>query len=415
MLWLSTKQFVQTNFAPLLLSCLLSITLVVLILSNFFLLSKYTAYSPDDSLSLSQTSTNENSPQSQANFVTLSLNNKSSYHELSLGNEQYSITNSEKELWFDNKLFVFQTGNIKFGFCVIEKNSCTMFKQIFKRVKGLNDWLDMSPVVIHYQPFDGLLDESFHSLSQLQEIISDETMYLATFVRDPLERLVSAYIDKCIRKRGIGLCNYARWSPLFDSKSFIKPKSIEFGARALRDSIPPFYQWVHGIIHCPCWPEPDKHVAPQNNFCNLYQFYKKFDIFRFENRTHRRIWMQRANIWDQFGSFGWTNKKIKGNGNASGYDTSIVNFEATKHATNRKRHDNIYIKFYSQNVDVTADIIEAYRTDYTIFGMQMPQWMCNVVDELKQQDIIKLKKALRSLPRTSRPPCNEYEWLWIPP
>jgi len=108
------------------------------------------------------------------------------------------ISDKEKQLWFDNKFFVFE--DQKAAFCVIEKNSCTMFKQIFKRIRGKPDYLSTDYTKIHWLPYRGLEDISFNKMDKLNSLMSRNDLYLAAFVRDPLERLVSGFIDKCEKK-----------------------------------------------------------------------------------------------------------------------------------------------------------------------------------------------------------------------
>jgi len=56
-------------------------------------------------------------------------------------------------------------------------------------------------------------------------------------------------------------------------------------------------------------------------------------------------------------------------------------------------------------------VLNAYRSDYVLFGLQAPEWLCNI--GIEKTDV--LKRALRSLPRTSRPPCKDLNWLWTTP
>ena len=305
-------------------------------------------------------------------------------------NPNLYITESERDLWFNNRFFVFEKQ--KMAFCVMEKNSCSMFKQIFKRIRGKSDYLSTDYTKIHYLPYRGLEDISFNSMDKLKKVMNDNDFYFAAFVREPLERLVSGYIDKCQKKRGVNLCDYARWSPLFEP---------EYGkwTGSTSSFTPKFDIWADGLFHCPCWPETDWHFAPQFNFCNLYQYVDKFDIFRFENRTHRKVWMERAGIWDKFGKSGWSK------GGSDG--VSIVDFGPQHHSSTGGQEK--YIDIYkSVNPDVLASIIDHYRNDYIIFGIQMAEWMCH--KDIPINDNV--KRALRTLPRTSRPPCDDHKWLW---
>ena len=95
------------------------------------------------------------------------------------------------------------------------------------------------------------------------------------------------YTDKCIKKRGVNLCDYAKWGQQFKAKHGEK-----WGSKH-RTITPEFQIWADGLIQCPCWPEVDKHFAQQNLFCNLFQYSDRFQLYRFENKTHRKVWMER--------------------------------------------------------------------------------------------------------------------------
>jgi len=292
--------------------------------------------------------------------------------------KKLTITDTEKKQWFDSHLFVLESS--KSAFCVIETNACTMFKQVFKRMKGNNDYLNIDNTQTHL-PNKDLEDISFNNMEKLISIMNADDFYLATFVRDPLERLVSAYIDKCEKKNVDNLCEYAKWSGT-DTKSSITPS---------------FLHWVDGVIQCPSWPEVDNHIAPQHLFCNLYQYADKYDIFRFENKTHRKIWMQKAGLWDQYGASGWPD------------DISIVNYDPKQGQD--LTTNNIYIQYWNKNSVLLARAIDAYRNDYIVFGMQMPSWICDT--SIEKTDI--LKRAIRTVPRTLRPACENLPWILIPP
>lgn len=224
--------------------------------------------------------------------------------------------------------------------------------------------------------------------------MNNPKFHFAAFIREPLERLVSGYIDKCEKKRGVNLCDYARWSPLYEAK--YGPWTGKKGGFT-----PQFDIWADGLFHCPCWPETDWHMAPQFNFCNLYQYVDRYDIFRFENRTHRKEWLDRIGLWDSIGKDGW------GGGGSDG--NSIVDFGPKSHSSTGNNEESKFIKVYKDvNPDVLASIIDHYRNDYITFGIQMASWMCDEQIPINNN----MKRALRTLPRTSRPPCDNHKWLW---
>ena len=111
----------------------------------------------------------------------------------------------------------------------------------------------------------------------------------------------------------------------------------------------------------------------------------------------RRTWMERAGVYEKYGVNGWGN-----NGKIEEYSGS------KSHSTNMKRDSSKYINYYKTNSTIIALVIEAYRSDYIYFDLRIPNWICNSQISKTQH----LKRAIRSLPRTSRPICDEMQWLW---
>jgi len=109
--------------------------------------------------------------------------------------------------------------------------------------------------------------------------------------------------------------------------------------------------------------------------------------------------------WEEHGKSGWKTGQ-------TGDKTSIVDFgPMALSATNVNRDSEKYVKFYKENSTITSWILEAYRSDYVTFGLQVPSWICTTEIEKTEE----LKRALRSLPRMSRPPCKDLQRLWITP
>ncbi len=129
----------------------------------------------------------------------------------------------------------------------------------------------------------GLYDQSFFHISKTIEIMNTDDIYFSVFVRDPLERLVSGFIDLCVKKRvsGSNLCEYAKWGDLYKRKHNLS--TSQWIPDYPED--PSFQEWADGLLQCPCFPETDNHFAPQSLFCNLWAYKHLYDVFRFENNT----------------------------------------------------------------------------------------------------------------------------------
>jgi hypothetical protein len=90
----------------------------------------------------------------------------------------------------------------KLVFFTIPKVGCTVWKQLFRRMMGFQNWKSMPP---HDPENNGLVYLSDYNTSRATEMMNDPTWTKALFIRDPKERLLSAYIDKATRDEGKGL------------------------------------------------------------------------------------------------------------------------------------------------------------------------------------------------------------------
>jgi hypothetical protein len=92
----------------------------------------------------------------------------------------------------------------KLVFFTVPKVGCTVWKQLFRRMMGFQNWKSMLP---HDPETNGLVYLSDYNTSRATEMMNDPTWTKALFIRDPKERLLSAYIDKATRDQGKELAN----------------------------------------------------------------------------------------------------------------------------------------------------------------------------------------------------------------
>ncbi len=97
-----------------------------------------------------------------------------------------------REEW-DNDPVVIESH--KLLFFTVPKNSCTTFKRLFQRMLGKKDWFDGEP---HNPRRNGLPYLGQYSRAKQEEFITSPDWTRAIFVRDPLERTLSAYMDKAL-------------------------------------------------------------------------------------------------------------------------------------------------------------------------------------------------------------------------
>ena len=81
-------------------------------------------------------------------------------------------------------------------FFTIPKVGCTVFKQLFRRMMGYRDWrLDQHPLP-HAPKRNGLLYLYDYPPAVAEHMLTSPEWTRALFVREPKERLLSAYLDK---------------------------------------------------------------------------------------------------------------------------------------------------------------------------------------------------------------------------
>ncbi len=101
---------------------------------------------------------------------------------------------------------------LKLIFFALPKNACEEFKKLIRRIKGYVDWqtswnhlphlyhLDRPFTTLPHDPgCNGLTYFFSMDLEEVNTIVNDRTWTKAIFLRDPLVRFLSAYIDKIVR------------------------------------------------------------------------------------------------------------------------------------------------------------------------------------------------------------------------
>ena len=98
----------------------------------------------------------------------------------------------------------------KLIFFPIAKVGCSVWKMLFKRMMGHPDW---KSGIRHDPRKNGLRYLSHYNRTMATSMMNDPTYTRAIFVRDPKERLLSAYLDKALTNDGVHIkescCNRA--------------------------------------------------------------------------------------------------------------------------------------------------------------------------------------------------------------
>jgi len=89
----------------------------------------------------------------------------------------------------------------KLIFFTILKVACSEWKALFRRMMGLNH--QIHPKEVHNPKINGLKYLCDYSLEEALEIMTSEEWTRAVFVREPKERILSAFLDKASKTNSL--------------------------------------------------------------------------------------------------------------------------------------------------------------------------------------------------------------------
>lgn len=174
------------------------------------------------------------------------------------------------------------------------KVACTEFKKILRRMMGLKDWrVHKEPNIPHNPQYNGLKYLYHYPLPTAMHMLTDPNWTRAIFVRDPKERLLSAYLDKAAKKKGAYVDRHCCSSELDKPNSCGKTAS-----RSLLDFVKVIRE------RCCC----DPHWKPQSlrideELWDYVNFVGNFDSLATD--TRRMLEHVGLGAWKKFGASGW--------------------------------------------------------------------------------------------------------------
>lgn len=320
-------------------------------------------------------------------------------------------------------------------FCTVPKVGCSSWKRVLKRIKGSLIYLADDHWSLH-DPIENELDEDrIHKfgVNGANKLLYEKDIYHAIFVRDPVTRSLSAFLDKCINSGWTG----KHWCEPTTVKHRVTRKTI------LAES--QFDLFIENIINKPILRNDsetidpphfvvwaiDFHWLPQNFICDTYKFIDRYHVYRAENISHRKQFLLDIGgekLWNDVGSYGWltrnrdptldmTTVTIHVNKNKTKQVPSQDYFKGVHEYYNLITKDwrknwpeinNVYsisdvnvslletATFHAQNAqtkifkyfrsDILAKAIAYYQDDYVLFKLNIP-YIC---DYLKYDKLSKL-------------------------
>lgn len=197
----------------------------------------------------------------------------------------------------------------KLLFFTTPKVGCTVFKQLFRRMAGYKDWRSVGGAVTHNPNMNGLKYLYHFSRKDAIYMLTSKEWTRAIFVRNPKDRILSAYLDKAaVRNTNTTTVNIInkRGNPNAMTSATVAapyvvihccPKSFLCGRIAQR-SFADFLQVAHSCS--------DPHWASQSQRMEgRYWPYIDF-IGHIENAAEdAKTLLTRIGAWDMYGASGW--------------------------------------------------------------------------------------------------------------
>ena len=193
----------------------------------------------------------------------------------------------------------------KLMFFTVPKNSCTEWKRLLRRMTGLQDWSTYG-MHVHDPNENGIKRLDQFPEEQQYEMMTSPNWTRAIFVRDPLERMLSAFIDKGINTWNVqeGCCRGYQ----LDQNNTIRQQQCQLLKTLKQNNTLPtleqftFETFVEGFAsqcHNPHWAPQSKRLRPSNwQFINF--------VGQFHSLEHdARCLLEKVGAWEDYGANGW--------------------------------------------------------------------------------------------------------------
>ena len=246
--------------------------------------------------------------------------------------------------WYESSPIVLESH--KLIFFTVPKVGCTIWKQLFRRMMGYKDWRDGWVPSRHET--NGLRYLEHYSLEQATELMNSPEYTRAIFVRDPKDRLVSAYLEKT----SIGIQNMKRHC----CNKLTTQKEQGQCVKKAKSSLSGFLNVTQSV--CP----KNVHWWPQG----LRMEAKYFPLLDFVGHMEHMAedaerLLKRIGAWEEFGKSGWGKR---------GKEAIFTSKSGVFHATSPEIKGGVdaywqrLSKFYTSELENVVE--EVYQSDYSI-------------------------------------------------
>ncbi|KAG7347225.1 sulfotransferase family protein [Nitzschia inconspicua] len=243
----------------------------------------------------------------------------------------------ENDYIYKRDLFRFDAAPIilpeyKLVFFSIPKVACTTFKFLFRRIMGIKDWKnqDFKLILPHNPKYNNLKYLWDYSLEEANEMMTSPEWTRAIFVREPKNRLLSAFLDKAIGNDGwhvlkrcchpviecrgidtthkdisklLEVCHLDAWD---SRRNVIVPQwNLDIPcckeAKECRETFETFEGFMETIKIC-----HDEHWDPQSHRMEAkYWKYINFVGHMESMKNDTRRLLEKIGAWDKWGATGW--------------------------------------------------------------------------------------------------------------
>lgn len=249
----------------------------------------------------------------------------------------------------------------KLIFFTIPKVGCTVWKQLFRRMVGYRDWAVDGHPLPHAPKRNGLQYLYDYPPSVADQILRDPSWTRAIFVREPKERLLSAYLDKGRQNAYLQFhCCQSSSTTLLEKLDCAHTKP-HMGPMAARDAEEePFLDFADFLT----WAVPacdDPHWRPQAERLDE-KYWSNIDFVGHMETMEadaRRL-LERIGAWDDFGAEGWPQGRI-----FAGSASSTVH-HATDSASKLK-------EYFTVETEAVADTLTQREYNMPILNFTKPR------------------------------------------
>ena len=250
----------------------------------------------------------------------------------------------------------------KLLFFDVPKVGSTGFKQLFLRMTGSKLWKERNADQLHWKAASYLQALSNFTLEKAQLMMTSPEWLRVIFVRDPKERLLSAFLDKVVRNRGVyagrACCKKYHYVREFREKKWGASK------REIQCMYELFtFDGFLRLAATECSDEPHWRAQSRrvdSDFWPFINFVGYMDSIAEDTKSMLEILGQ--DVWDTYGASGW---------GLNGNESIFAGLENAHHYAEGGASSH-YLSYFTPRIEKEADayLVEEYEHEV----LKLPQY-----------------------------------------